>query len=34
MRPDDDIKLGKFIKKAGYRQELVFGKGLIYVEWY
>ena len=34
MRPDDDIKLGKLIKRAGYRQELVFGKGLIHVEWY
>lgn len=34
MRPDDDIKLGKLIKRAGYRQELVFGRGLIHVEWY
>ncbi|HKW76721.1 MAG TPA: glycosyltransferase [Terriglobales bacterium] len=34
MRPDDDIKLGKLLKKAGYRQEMVFGMGLITVEWY
>lgn len=25
MRPDDDIKLGKLLKKAGYRQEMVLG---------
>lgn len=34
MRPDDDIKLGKILKKAGYRQEMVFGAGLLSVEWY
>jgi glycosyltransferase involved in cell wall biosynthesis len=34
MRPDDDIKLGKLVKKAGYRQEMVFGMGLLNVEWY
>ena len=34
MRPDDDIKLGKLLKKAGYRQEMVFGMGLLTVEWY
>lgn len=34
MRPDDDIKLGKLLKRAGYRQELVFGMGLLVVEWY
>ena len=34
MRPDDDIKLGKLLKKAGYRQELVFGMGTLVVEWY
>jgi glycosyltransferase involved in cell wall biosynthesis len=34
MRPDDDIKLGKILKKAGYRQEMVFGMGLLQVEWY
>lgn len=34
MRPDDDVKLGKLIKKAGYRQELVLGMGMLAVEWY
>jgi glycosyltransferase involved in cell wall biosynthesis len=34
MRPDDDIKLGKLIKKNGYRQELLHGTGMIAVEWY
>jgi glycosyltransferase involved in cell wall biosynthesis len=34
MRPDDDVKLGKILKKAGYRQEMVFGMGLLSVEWY
>jgi glycosyltransferase involved in cell wall biosynthesis len=34
MRPDDDIKLGKLLKKAGYRQEMVFGIDLLHVEWY
>ena len=34
MRPDDDIKLGKIIKDAGYAQEMLFGRGLMSVEWY
>ncbi len=34
MRPDDDIKLGKIIKDAGYSQEMLFGRGVIGVEWY
>lgn len=34
MRPDDDVKLGKLLKKAGYRQEMVAGTGLVAVEWY
>ena len=34
MRPDDDLKLGKLIKKNGYRQELLFGRGMLQVEWY
>ena len=34
MRPDDDIKLGKIIKDAGYTQEMLFGCGQIGVEWY
>ncbi len=34
MRPDDDMKLGKLIKKHGFRQEMVISDGLIAVEWY
>jgi glycosyltransferase involved in cell wall biosynthesis len=34
MRPDDDLKLGKLLKKSGYRQEFVFGRGAVRVEWY
>ncbi len=34
LRPDDDIKLGKIIKAAGYSQEMLFGCGLVCVEWY
>ena len=34
MRPDDDMKLGKLIKDAGYRQDMVLGESLVLVEWY
>ena len=34
MRPDDDLKLGKLIKKGGYRQDLLAGNEMISVEWY
>lgn len=34
MRPDDDLKLGKIIKLAGFRQDVVNGTGMIAVEWY
>ncbi len=34
MRPDDDLKLGKILKKNGFRQELVYGQVLLRVEWY
>ena len=34
MRPDDDLKLGKILKQARYRQDIVFGRGMIRVEWY
>lgn len=34
MRPDDDLKLGKLIKREGFRQELLNGAGLMYVPWY
>jgi glycosyltransferase involved in cell wall biosynthesis len=34
MRPDDDLKLGKVVKDAGLRQDLVIGEGMVSVEWY
>jgi cellulose synthase/poly-beta-1,6-N-acetylglucosamine synthase-like glycosyltransferase len=34
MRPDDDVKLGKVVKNAGFRQDVVNGSGLVMVEWY
>lgn len=34
MRPDDDLMLGKIIKDAGYSQEMLFGRGVVSVEWY
>jgi glycosyltransferase involved in cell wall biosynthesis len=34
MRPDDDIKLGKLLKKHGCKQDMLFGGGLMHVEWY
>jgi glycosyltransferase involved in cell wall biosynthesis len=34
MRPDDDLKLGKLVKKNGFRQDLLAGNDMISVEWY
>jgi glycosyltransferase involved in cell wall biosynthesis len=34
MRPDDDMKLGKLVKKHGFRQDVAIGRDLITVEWY
>lgn len=34
MRPDDDLMLGKLLKRSGLRQEAVGGVGLIHVPWY
>lgn len=34
MRPDDDVKLGKILKRAGHRQELILGYDFVSVEWY
>jgi cellulose synthase/poly-beta-1,6-N-acetylglucosamine synthase-like glycosyltransferase len=34
MRPDDDLKLGKIIKHAGYSQDLVDASGLLSLEMY
>lgn len=34
MRPDDDLKLGKLVKKHGYVQDMLNGCGFILVRWY
>ncbi|HBG05969.1 MAG: hypothetical protein A2075_16380 [Geobacteraceae bacterium GWC2_58_44] len=34
LRPDDDIKLGKIIKKAGLRQDVAYAPEFLVVEWY
>jgi len=34
MRPDDDLKFGKLIKKHGFRQECVDAAELMSVRWY
>lgn len=34
LRPDDDVKLGKILKLAGFRQEVVFGVDALTLQWY
>ncbi len=34
LRPDDDLQLGLAIKKAGLRQDVLFGIGCVSLEWY
>lgn len=34
LRPDDDLKLGELLKKAGFRQDVLYGDGEIGLEWY
>lgn len=34
LRPDDDLKLGKLLKQAGFSQMFANGRGAIEVEWY
>lgn len=34
LRPDDDLKLGKVIKKNGFRSDFLVGAPMISVEWY
>ncbi|MFP4624056.1 MAG: glycosyltransferase family 2 protein, partial [Gemmatimonadota bacterium] len=34
LRPDDDVRLGRALKGAGYRQEAASGRDSIRVEWY
>jgi len=33
-RPDDDLALGRRLKRGGFRQELASGRGVVRVEWY
>jgi cellulose synthase/poly-beta-1,6-N-acetylglucosamine synthase-like glycosyltransferase len=34
LRPDDDVKLGRNIKRAGLRQDLLGGRDCVRLEWY
>lgn len=34
MRPDDDMKLAKLVKKHGFTQDVAYGHGLVSVEWH
>lgn len=34
MRPDDDVKLGKLVKKHGYLHDVLNGSGFLKVRWY
>lgn len=34
LRPDDDVKLGKILKKAGFRQDVAYAPEFLKVEWY
>ena len=33
-RPDDDMRLGKLVKDAGFRQRVAYGTGSVSVEWH
>lgn len=34
LRPDDDLKLAELLKKAGCRQDVLYGDGEVSLEWY
>lgn len=34
LRPDDDLKLGERVKKAGLKQDVVYGQQELWLEWY
>jgi glycosyltransferase involved in cell wall biosynthesis len=34
MRPDDDMKLAKLLKREGFKQDVASGAGLVCVEWH
>jgi glycosyltransferase involved in cell wall biosynthesis len=34
LRPDDDLKLGKILKRGGFRQNVAYAPDFLAVEWY
>ncbi|HSK99059.1 MAG TPA: glycosyltransferase [Rubrobacteraceae bacterium] len=34
LRPDDDMRLGRLVKEAGFRQRVAYGTGSVSVEWH
>jgi len=34
LRPDDDMRLGRLLKEAGFRQGVAYGTGSVSVEWH
>ena len=34
LRPDDDLRLAREVKRAGLRTDVVHGRGMVAVEWY
>lgn len=34
LRPDDDLKLGEHIKRAGFRQDVLYGDEEVHLIWY
>jgi len=34
LRPDDDLQLGQIMKKEGFRQDVLAGRGSVCLEWY
>ncbi len=34
VRPDDDMRLGRLVKEAGFRQGVAYGTGSLSVEWH
>jgi hypothetical protein len=34
MRPDDDMKLAKLLKRKGFKRDVASGAGLVRVEWH
>ena len=34
LRPDDDLKFGKLVKRSGFRSDVLNGQRMVSVEWY